>query len=81
VNVKGILTVMAMLMDGMLFKADLGRSAFFNSCTHSDDPCNGDFDCDGDVDGIDAALFKLDFGRNPFSNPCPACEVGEWCIY
>ena len=67
--------------DGMFFKADLGRSAFFNSCTHNDDPCNGDFDCDGDVDGIDAALFKLDFGRNQFSNPCPACEVGKWCVY
>ena len=67
--------------DGMLFKADLGRGAFFNSCTHNDEPCNGDFDCDGDVDGMDAALFKLDFGRNPFSNPCPACVVGEWCVY
>ena len=67
--------------DGMLFKADLGRSAFFNFCTHSDDPCNGDFDCDGDVDGTDGAIFKSDYGRILYNNSCPACEVGEWCVY
>jgi hypothetical protein len=44
--------------------------------------CNGDFNCDGDCDGSDAALFKLDFGRSIFSNPCPACTVvGDWCVY
>ena len=32
--------------------------------------CEGDFDCDGDVDDIDAALFKADFGRNQDKNPC-----------
>ena len=31
--------------------------------------CEGDFICDGDVDGTDAALFKRDFGRG-FSNAC-----------
>jgi hypothetical protein len=67
--------------DSMRFKTDLGRNAFFDACTHNDDPCNGDFDCDGDVDGINAALFKRDFGRNQFNNPCPSCEVEEWCIY
>ena len=35
--------------------------------------CEGNFDCDQDVDGTDAAVFKSDFGRSPFLNPCPAC--------
>jgi aminopeptidase N len=32
--------------------------------------CEGNFDCDVDCDGTDAANFKLDFGRSPFSGPC-----------
>ncbi len=32
--------------------------------------CEGDFTCDGDVDGSDVLLFKSDFGRNPHYNPC-----------
>lgn len=32
--------------------------------------CEGDFDCDGDVDGSDISLFKVDFGRSEFSTPC-----------
>ena len=32
--------------------------------------CEGNFDCDDDVDGTDAAIFKRDFGRSPFVNPC-----------
>jgi len=32
--------------------------------------CAGNFDCDQDVDGSDAAVFKADFGRSMFSNPC-----------
>jgi hypothetical protein len=32
--------------------------------------CEGDFDCDGDCDGTDAAKFKADFGRSTFKNPC-----------
>lgn len=32
--------------------------------------CEGNFDCDADVDGSDAQLFKTDFGRSPFLNPC-----------
>ncbi len=36
--------------------------------------CEGNFDCDGDVDGMDAAKFKEDFGRSSINNPCPACE-------
>ena len=37
-------------------------------------PCEGNFDCDQDVDGTDAAVFKEDFGRSQFSNPCPTCQ-------
>ncbi len=45
-------------------------------------PCNGDFNCDGDVDGTDASLFKSDFGRSSIQNPCPVCVAGgEWCAY
>jgi hypothetical protein len=32
--------------------------------------CEGDFDCDGDQDGSDAASFKIHFGRSTFSRPC-----------
>ena len=32
--------------------------------------CEGDFDCDGDVDGSDASYFKNDFGRSHFLDPC-----------
>ena len=45
------------------------------------DICEGNFDCDQDVDGTDAALFKEDFGRSSFNNLCPTCEVGVWCNY
>ena len=37
------------------------------------EPCNGDFDCDGDVDGSDVIALKLDFGRGQFNNPCDPC--------
>jgi hypothetical protein len=32
--------------------------------------CEGNFDCDTDCDGTDAATFKADFGRSPFFRPC-----------
>jgi hypothetical protein len=32
--------------------------------------CEGDFLCDGDVDGSDASTFKADFGRSVMVNPC-----------
>ena len=32
--------------------------------------CEGNFDCDEDVDGSDASMFKEDFGRSTFGNPC-----------
>ena len=34
--------------------------------------CEGDFNCDGDVDGSDASTFKADFGRSLVENPCSA---------
>ena len=36
--------------------------------------CEGDFDCDRDVDGSDAFVFKDDFGRNAFNNPCTVTD-------
>ena len=38
--------------------------------------CEGNFDCDEDCDGSDAATFKIDFGRSSFNNPC---EGGDLC--
>ena len=38
--------------------------------------CEGNFDCDEDCDGTDAATFKVDFGRSTFDNPC---EEGDPC--
>jgi hypothetical protein len=32
--------------------------------------CEGNFDCDQDCDGSDAATFKTDFGRSPFFQEC-----------
>jgi hypothetical protein len=43
-------------------------------CVMAQDVCNGNFDCDQDVDGGDAAEFKSHFGRSPFGNPCPTCN-------
>ena len=42
-----------------------------SSTAFSQDFCEGDFDYDGDVDGIDALGFKADFGRMQYSYPCP----------
>jgi len=36
--------------------------------------CEGDFDNDGDVDGIDASTFSADFGRLNCNSSEPACE-------
>jgi len=44
-----------------------------SSTVLAQDACEGNFDCDGDVDGTDAAVFKTDFGRSAFKNPCPDC--------
>jgi len=35
-----------------------------------DSGCEGDFDCDDDIDGTDAATFKVDFGRGPANDLC-----------
>jgi len=34
--------------------------------------CEGNLNCDGDVDGSDAATFKTGFGRSMHLNPCTA---------
>jgi len=36
--------------------------------------CEGNFDCDQDCDGSDAAIFKADFGRNSVNKPCAAWD-------
>jgi hypothetical protein len=38
--------------------------------TAQSDICEGNFDCDKDVDASDAAAFKNDFGRSAMMNPC-----------
>ena len=35
--------------------------------------CEGNFDCDKDVDSTDAAKFKEDIGRSSMLRPCPNC--------
>ena len=42
-----------------------GGKQFGDACD-----CEGNFDCDADVDGNDAQFFKTDFGRSTFLNPC-----------
>ena len=37
--------------------------------------CEGNFDCDQDCDGTDAAAFKTHFGRSLFIDPCNTGEV------
>jgi hypothetical protein len=32
--------------------------------------CEGNFDCDSDIDGTDAATFKGDVGRHLMTDPC-----------
>ena len=32
--------------------------------------CEGNFDCDIDCDGSDAASFKQDFARSDYTRPC-----------
>jgi hypothetical protein len=39
------------------------------------DYCEGNFDCDQDLDGTDVAVFKEDFGRSPFQDPCTDCPA------
>src|SRR5210317_1250043 len=52
---------------------------FVTSNVIAQDACEGNFDCDQDVDGTDAAVFKSDFGRSAFANPCPQCTTGATC--
>ena len=41
----------------------------FSAATTYAQPCNGNFDNDSDVDGMDAVMFKIDYGRMD----CPSC--------
>ena len=44
---------------------DAGGNGIGDACE-----CEGDFDCDRDVDGSDISAFGTDFGRNPFNSIC-----------
>jgi hypothetical protein len=37
--------------------------------------CEGNFDCDSDTDGTDAATFKADFGRSTILHSCIAGDI------
>jgi hypothetical protein len=50
-----------------------------STTTITTDNCEGNFDCDFDVDGSDASMFKSDFGRSSLSNPCPAADPCYLC--
>ena len=38
--------------------------------------CEGNFDCNDNVDGSDLATFKANYGRNQYNDPCHA---GDRC--
>lgn len=46
-------------------------------------PCEGNFDCDADVDGSDLAVFAADFGRTdcPACGPAPVGKTGQTTSY
>lgn len=69
--------------DVALFVQDFGRLSIWNPCTGAN-PCNGDFNCDHNVDAPDVTKLIEDYGRGWFYyNPCPACisvqDPGPWC--
>ena len=43
------------------------------SASQGKEICEGNFDGDRDVDGLDLMKFKEDWGRSGFINPCPSC--------
>ena len=67
-------------IDTTAFLTDFGRSTFNDPCTNVL-PCNGDVNCDVNVDAYDIDRFLEDFGRSQFFNPCPECIAGNWCVY
>ena len=46
---------------------DIGADEFYN-------PCDGNFDSDGDIDGLNLAAMALDYGRNNCVAPYPRCH-------
>jgi len=58
----------------VMFVFSVSTSTVMAQCDPNNPPCEGDFNCDCDVDGSDAAVFKSDFGRSPFFFPCPPCQ-------
>jgi len=66
--------------DISVFLEHFGRSQYNRPCS-SEDPCHGDFTCNGNVDATDVTKFLEDFGRSQYNNPCPVCDPGNWCVY
>lgn len=53
-----------------------GSSVLAQTCITGYCPCKGNFDCDKDVDGGDAAVFKQFYGVSPFNAVCrPHCQA------
>jgi len=63
------------ISDYNLFMEDYGRNAYNNMCTVVN-PCNGNFDCDGDVDGLDMAQMQIYFVQ-ALGQECPMCVHTE----
>ena len=74
--------VMWMQMDLTPFLADFGRGTYDRPCGPVYGSCNGDFDCDVDVDALDLTVFLEDFGRGFYNQPCPPVAAGFFdCVY
>ena len=56
-----------------------GMYATSSTTTTVSEPCYGDFDCDGDVDGLDIWRIKQHFGRSQYRNPCPTDSSQPYC--
>ena len=65
---------MMILLGGISFLSALalGQLAYAEDEAIEDSICQGDFDCDGDVDGADLDLFAGEYGRTD----CTDCGVG-----
>jgi hypothetical protein len=68
------MTVMALVL--IVFFLLSGTPVLAQTCLSGYCPCKGNFDCDKDVDGGDAAVFKQFYGVSPFNAVCrPHCQA------
>jgi len=61
---KGKTLVKGLVLTACLFFISLSTSL-------AQEPCEGNFDYDQDVDAADVTVFLEDFGRSQYNNPCP----------